>query len=111
MRKALLFLTMLLAVVAPIAALAQVTLQTSLRTELTDCASGGSSSSTLTRDVKYLMRVTDSDVFLCFAATCASGGEKFPVGTLMLLRANGDQTTVSCRSSASTGDVIFTSVQ
>ena len=73
--------------------------------------SGGSSSTTLVAGVKYLFRVTDSDVFLCFAATCAAGGEKFPMGTVMLLRASADQTTISCRSSASTGDVIFTSVQ
>lgn len=88
-----------------------LTLQTGLRTELTDCASGGSSSATLTAGVKYLMRVTDADTFVCFAATCASGGEKFPVGTVILIRPNGDQTTISCRSTTSSGDLIFTSVQ
>lgn len=103
-------LALVVALVASVA-IAQVTLQPALRTEITDCASGGSGSATLVSGVKYLLRVTDADTFLCFAGTCASGGEKFPVGTLMLLRVNSDQTTISCRSSASTGDVILTSVQ
>lgn len=111
MRRLLPLLALLVVLLVPLLALSQVTLTTGLRSELTDCASGGSSSTTLVAGVKYLFRVTDSDVFLCFAGTCASGGEKFPMGTVMLLRATSDQTTISCRSSASTGDVIFTSVQ
>lgn len=116
MRKAALLLTILLAVAAPVVALAAtgVTLNTGARAELTDCASGGSSSTTLLSNVTYLFRVTDSDTFLCFAATCASGGEKFPVGTLMLLATpnnGGSNVTISCRSAASTGDLIFTLAQ
>ena len=115
MRKAAL-LTILLAVTAPVVALAAtgVALNTGLRTEMTDCASGGSASSTLKPNVTYLFRVTDSDTFLCFAATCAAGGEKFPVGTVMLLATTnngGSDITISCRSSASTGDLIFTQAQ
>ena len=115
MRKAAL-LTILLAVTAPVVALAAtgVALNTGLRTEMTDCASGGSASSTLKPNVTYLFRVTDSDTFLCFAATCAAGGEKFPVGTVMLLATpnnGGSDVTISCRSSASTGDLIFTQAQ
>ena len=115
MRKAAL-LTILLAVTAPVVALAAtgVALNTGLRTEMTDCASGGSASSTLKPNVTYLFRVTDSDTFLCFAATCAAGGEKFPVGTVMLLATpnnGGSDVTISCRSSASTGDLIFTLAQ
>lgn len=115
MRKAAL-LTILLAVTAPVVALAAtgVALNTGLRTEMTDCASGGSASSTLKPNVTYLFRVTDSDTFLCFAATCAAGGEKFPVGTVMLLATTnngGSDVTISCRSSASTGDLIFTQAQ
>lgn len=116
MRTALLLLTVLLAVTTPVNALAAtgVTLNTGVRTELTDCASGGSSSTTLKPNVSYLFRVTDSDTFLCFAATCAAGGEKFPVGTVMLLATpnnGGSDVTISCRSSASTGDLIFTLAQ
>lgn len=111
MRRLFSLLALVVVLLVPFLALSQVTLTTGLRSELTDCASGGSSSTTLVAGVKYLFRVTDSDVFLCFAATCAAGGEKFPMGTVMLLRASADQTTISCRSSASTGDVIFTSVQ
>lgn len=110
MRHLFLFLVVLSTCIAPSAALAQ-TLDTSARLELTDCASGGSSAGSLTAGESYLLRVTDSDVFICFAAsgsTCASGGEKFPLGTLMRFTANGNHVSVSCRSTASTGDVIFT---
>ena len=89
-----------------------IDLNTAVRTELTDCAAAGSSPAlTLVRGTSYLMRVTDSDVFLCFAesaSTCGSGGEKFPVGTVMLFTATGNKVSVSCRSTASTGDAIFT---
>lgn len=91
-----------------------ITLNTGVRTELTDCASGGSSSTTLKPNVTYLFRVTDADSFLCFAGTCAAGGEKFPVGTVMLLATpnnGGSDVTISCRSSSSTGDLIFTLAQ
>ena len=89
-------------------------LDTSVRSEVTDCASGGSAAGTLVRDTTYLMRVTDADTFVCFAAsasTCAANGEKLPVGTLLLLTATGSQLSWSCRSSTSTGDVIFTRAQ
>lgn len=112
MRKALSLVLLLVAGVA--VAATGITLNTGVRTELTDCASGGSGSSTLSPSTTYLFRVTDSDTFLCFAGTCASGGEKFPVGTVMLLATganNGASVTISCRSSASTGDLIFTQAQ
>ena len=93
----------------PLAALAGgIQLLTATRFEFTDCASGGSASQTLTVGT-YLMRVTDADVWVCYAATCASGGERFPSGTVMLLAIPGGGKQVTCRSSASTGDVIFTS--
>jgi hypothetical protein len=82
------------------------------RFEFTDCASGGSAAQTVTGGV-YLFRVTDADVFLCFAdsaSTCATGGEKFPSGTVVSLSIGGGGQSVSCRSSASTGDVILTNV-
>lgn len=104
-RAALLFLAVALPALA-----GGINLLTSTRAEFTDCASGGSVAQTLTAG-QYLMRVTDADTFLCFAAsgsTCASGGEKFPVGTVVLLTLTTGQVSVSCRSSASTGDVIFT---
>lgn len=81
---------------------------------LTDCASGGSSSTTLLPRVTYLFRVTDADSFLCFAATCAAGGKKFPAGTVMLLSMPenaGSSVTISCRSATSTGDLSFTVAQ
>lgn len=94
-----------------VAAVAQ-TLDTSVRAELTDCASGGSAAGTLIAGETYLMRLsTDSDAFVCFAAsasTCAAGGEKFPAGFAMKVTVNGNQASVSCRSTASTADVIFT---
>lgn len=87
-----------------------ISLDTGIRAEFTDCASGGSSATTLTAG-DYLLRITDESVFLCFAAsgsTCASGGEKFPAGTVMKLTIGADQRSVSCRSAASGGDAIFT---
>jgi len=105
MRKHL-FLVFLLA--AAVALAGGISLETSVRTEFTDCASGGSASNTLAANTQYLMRVTDADVFLCLAATCASGGERFPVGTVLLYQTRNAVLTLSCRSSASTGDIIFT---
>jgi len=96
--------TLLLASVA--LAAAGVSLTPSTRFEFTDCASGGSSAQTVTAGT-YLLRVTDENTFICYAATCAAGGEKFPMGTVMLLAFGGSQ-SVSCRSSASSGDVILT---
>jgi hypothetical protein len=103
MRKLLVFLPLVALV-----AFGQVTLEPSVRTEFTDCASGGSASNTLAANTTYLMRVTDADVFLCLAPTCATGGERFPSGTVLLYQTRNAVLTVSCRSSASTGDIIFT---
>jgi hypothetical protein len=109
MRKAL-----LLVALCPLLALAGgIALNTGVRYEFTDCPAGGSSAQTVLGG-QYLFRVTDSDVFVCFAesgATCASGGEKFPQGTVMLLTVPGASKSVACRSSGSTGDVIFTRAQ
>ncbi len=86
---------------------AGVTVNTTVRFEFTDCASGGSSAQTVTAG-SYLFRVTDADTFVCWAATCASGGEKVPQGTVLLLVVPLNQ-SFSCRSaSGSSGDVIFT---
>ncbi len=85
-------------------------LDTAIRKEFTNCESGGSAAQTLAVG-NYLFRVTDKDVFVCLAAsasTCASGGEKFPMGTVIRLTIGADQVSVSCRSSDSTGDAIFT---
>lgn len=84
-------------------------INTATRFEFTDASSGGSAAQTITAG-NYVMRVTDSDVFVCYAATCAAGGEKWPVGTVVLIAFGGSQ-SVSCRSAASTGDVIFTAAR
>lgn len=77
--------------------------------ELVDCASGGSAAMFVTPG-QYVMRVTDADVFVCYAATCASGGARFPVGTVMGLQVggtNGNAQVMSCRSTASNGDLLL----
>lgn len=87
-----------------------IVLDTATRAEFTDCAAGGSVAQTLTVGT-YLMRVTDADSFVCFAesgSTCAANGEKFPMGTVMCMAITSNKKSVSCRSSTSTGDVIFT---
>ncbi len=103
--RLLLLLTALLVGGAALAA--GVALDTSRRFEFTDCAAGGSAAQTLTLGT-YLFRVTTEDVFICFAATCASGGEKFPTGTVMLVSIGRGGSSVSCRSALATGDAIFT---
>lgn len=73
----------------------------------TDCASGGSAAQTIPEG-DFLLTVADADVFLCFAAsasTCASGGIKFPQGTVARITTPRGLRSLSCRSSASTADV------
>jgi hypothetical protein len=104
----------LIAVLPNVAFARGLALDLTRRTEFTDCASGGSSAQALVRDTDYLLRVTDADVWLCLTAsgsTCATGGERFPVGTVLHLSITGDQVSASCRSSTSTGDATFTRVQ
>ena len=116
MRSTIKFFLALFALLLAAGALAGpgIPLNPAVRTELTDCASGGSAASTLVSNTTYLLRITDADTFLCFAAsgsTCAAGGEKFPMGTVILFTPNGNSISVSCRSSSSTGDAIFTAAQ
>lgn len=108
MRKPWLLL-LLLAGLASGGAAAQISLNTASRLETADCASGGSSIGTTLAKSKYLLRVTDKDTFICWAASCAAGGEKFPNGTLILLYFETAQ-ALSCRSSDSTGDAALTKV-
>lgn len=80
----------------------------SVQFTFTDCASGGSASQNVTGGTVYLVTVTDSDVFLCYAGTCAAGGMKLPSGSAYTLTVPGvttQTTTMSCRSAASTGDI------
>lgn len=106
MRKTLLLVTLL----AATAFAAGITLDPLTRFEFTDCASGGSANQTLTEN-QYLLRITDADVWVCWAATCASGGERFPVGFAAVLTIPRGGSQLSCRSTASNGDAIFTRVQ
>lgn len=81
------------------------------KVEFTDCSGSGSSAQNVPVG-KYLMRVTDADVFICIAdaaAVCSSGGEKFPIGTVISITVAGNSgnKSIACRS-AGTGDVIFT---
>lgn len=98
---------LLLTLLASVALAGGINIDTATRFEFTDCASGGSASQAITEGT-YLMRVTDADVFLCWAGTCAAAGEKFPSGTVVMLSFGRGNTTLSCRSSASTGDIILT---
>lgn len=94
--------------VAGLAVAGGIPINTAVRYEFTDCASGGSASQAVPEGT-YLMRVTDADVFICYAATCAAGGEKFPSGTVMLLTLPRGGITASCRSTGSNADIILTS--
>lgn len=108
MRVALILVLLAASILMPALAVAGgIALNTGVRFEFTDCAVGGSASQAVTEGT-YLMRVTDADTFVCYAATCAAAGEKFPAGTVVLLTVGRAGQTMSCRSSASTGDVILT---
>lgn len=97
-------LTLFLAGLA-FAAGAGITLRPTVRFEFTNCSSSGSSAQTLTAG-PYVFRATDEDVWFCFATTCSSGGERWPLGTVIKLEMPAGD--VSCRSTNSTGDAIFT---
>ena len=104
-------LVLVVLVVAGMALAGGIALDTSTRFEFTDCAAGGSAAQTVTGGYTYLLRVTDSDVSLCIAesgATCAAGGEKFPMGTVLLLTVPGASKSMACRSAGSAGDVALT---
>lgn len=108
MRAPLLLLSLLL---AGLAFAGGIALDTSVRFEFTDCAVGGSASQNVTGGTTYLARVTDADVWVCYAGACAAGGERLPVGSVFLLSVPGPTTStraMSCRSAASTGDYILT---
>ena len=106
MRKTALLVSLFLASVA-LAGLPGIILNPNSTYDFADCASGGSSSLNLPSGT-YLLTVTDSDVFICFASTCAAGGRKFPQGTVMGIAIGSSGSDISCRSAASTGDVQFT---
>lgn len=109
----LLVLSMCLLVPPAHAQQAGLTLDLTTQYEFVDCASGGSAAQTVPEG-RYLLRVTDADSTLCQAdsgSTCASGGARFPVGTVLLLGVGRGGKSMSCRSGTSTGDILLTRVQ
>lgn len=94
---------------AAISSVVGLSLDVSSRYEINNCASGGSSSVSPVEG-KYLFRVTTADSWVCLAGTCASGGEHFSAGTVLLWQVPRGGQTISCRSTASTGNVILTRV-
>ncbi len=78
------------------------------RLEITNCASTGSGSDAGTlSEGTYLLRVCEADTFICNGTSCPDGGEKWPQGTIVPL-AVPSGSAFSCRSAASTGDIILT---
>lgn len=107
MRQTLhLLLAFFLALASPAGATG-ISLDTSKRYEFTDCAAGGSVSQTVAEGV-YLTRFITEDIWVCYAATCAAGGEKFGAGTVMMLSVGRGGQLMSCRSAGATGDLILT---
>lgn len=103
MRKGL-ALALLVTAAATVAA--PITVNPNVRYEFSNCSSGGSAATSVTAG-SYVFRVFDEDTHICYASTCATGGERWPVGTVLHLRVQAT-TDVSCRSSGSTGDAVFT---
>lgn len=97
------------AALAAMGGLPPLALKTSETVTFTNCAAGGSSSSA-TKALTYLVRTFDEDVFICYAATCAAGGERFTKDTILLLRFE-NATTLSCRSAGATGDIVMTAAR
>ena len=105
MRKLLL----LLALVSTAAVAGGITFDISHRYEFTDCNADGTTTPAQTLGTgTYLFRVTTEDVWVCFAATCSTGGEKFPAGMALIISIGRGGQVMSCRSASSTGDAIFT---
>jgi hypothetical protein len=100
-------LALILSLVVSAVALAGIVIEPTRRFEFTDCDSGGSDDQTVTEG-SYLFRVLDADTYVCWAETCASGGERFANGTVLLLSFGRGGRAISCRSTDDTGDVIFT---
>lgn len=101
----------LIALLVAGAAVAQVALYPGFGKDFDNCEVGGSAAQTVSPGFNYVMRVFTEDTWICFAAsgsTCASGGERFTPGFAMRIHITSDMKSVSCRSAASTGDVIFT---
>jgi hypothetical protein len=96
---------LLLVAVAGTALAAGITITPAVRTAFENCPPDGSSAQTVTRG-GYLLTVTDADAFVCWGSSCASGGEKFSSGTMLLLNIPATQ-EFSCRSADATADVSF----
>jgi hypothetical protein len=75
-----------------------------------NCPVGGSTAQTVPSG-RYLLRIFDSDVWVCWASTCVAGGERFVAGSMVLISVGSQGQAFSCRSAASTGDLVLTGVQ
>lgn len=115
--------TFALLALLPALALGGIALKTTPRYEFTNCAAAGSVAQTVTGG-EYLLRVTDADSRVCITETAnpdagtscgfydgGTPGEMFPSGTVMKLQVPGASKSVSCSSSAATGDVYLTGAQ
>lgn len=77
----------------------------------TNCNADGTTTAaqTVTQGT-WAVIVTDADVWVCYAATCAANGTRIPAGSFFVLGiAAAAGQVISCRSSASNGDISFTS--
>lgn len=79
----------------------------------TDCSSGGSTAQALTTGPNLMRANTTEPVWVCLssdAGACAAGGDFYPPGFAGIINLGSNQSTASCRSAASTGDIVFTPV-
>jgi len=107
MRLAFFFaaLTAALGIAAPAAADRYVINLGAATIAVPTCGSGGGSAVTLPAGA-YILQVSGEDAALCQAATCASGGVTFVVGTQIPIW-NETERSVSCRSTGGTALVQF----
>jgi predicted RNA-binding Zn-ribbon protein involved in translation (DUF1610 family) len=77
-----------------------------------NCSSSGSAAQTVTAG-DYLLTVDTEKTWLCetaSASTCASNGVSLPAPTVMVFTVPNGGRSISCRSSASTGNLQLTQV-
>ncbi len=77
--------------------------------DYTNCSSGGSANQSITAGT-YMLVVLDEATTVCYASTCAANGRTLPVSSILVIKFPSN-TTVSCRSAGSTGDLQYTKLQ
>lgn len=103
-----------LLVLAPVLADAALVLDTSETVTKSDCPADGTTAPTAdlstTNTTRFYVVAESETVYLCLAATCATGGIPLPAGVPLVLDILPTR-IVSCRSAGGSGDLRFVSAK